>query len=70
MNESMLLKPIKLLPLSPELKKACVLNRLANLCDLIKLHMNEILNLPGFDHILWNEYVEFLETSNLGHHLN
>ena len=69
-EESILIKPITQLSISPELKKACVLNRLGNLSDLLKLHMNDILLLPGFDHKLWNEYVEFLEERNLAYHLN
>ena len=70
MNETILIKPINQLPVSPELKKACVLNRLGSLSDLLRLHMNDILVLPSFDHRLWNEYVAFLEDYGLGYHLN
>ncbi|TSJ36567.1 hypothetical protein FO440_22325 [Mucilaginibacter corticis] len=70
MNESILLKSIHQLPLSIELKKACLLNRLGNLSDLLNLHMNDILELPYFNHHLWNEYVAFLEQHGLGYHLN
>jgi hypothetical protein len=67
---SKLLQAISSLPLSDAFKKAAAKNCFDSLAEMAALHMSELLELPGFDHRIWNEFAEFLEVNGFGHLLN
>lgn len=59
--------PIEQSPLSPEFKAVTELLGFHSFSDLLLHRTVKLLSLPGFNQHLIYEYVEFLETNQMGH---
>lgn len=68
--EPLLNETIDKLELSEEFRLVAETLGFHKLADLLSFRMADLLEMPGFDHRIWNEYAAFLERHRIGHYLN
>ena len=68
-TESVLNLSINALEFTPEFKAKAEQLGLYKLADLVDQSAYDLLKLPGFNHRLLFEYINFLEKEKLGHHV-
>ncbi len=66
-NVDILHQPIAQSQLSKEFKLVTEILGFNTFSDLLKHRSAKLLNMPGFDQHLIYEYVDFLETNQMGH---
>ena len=69
-QRSLLSKPIADLGLSRDFIIICELAGFFVLGDLLQRHTSELLALPGFTYHWLEEYVNFLESNDLGYYID
>lgn len=69
-KEPVLNKPIDQLKLGKQFLLICEVAGFYSLGYLLEVHTSELLNLPGFNYHILGEYIDFLESQNLGHYID